>query len=694
MRPENVLSSVPLTAMLTQKIFFSYSRLDSAFALKLAQDIRDAGADIWIDQLDIQAGNHWDSAVEQALTTSVCVLVILTPASTSSTNVMDEVSFALESGKKIIPVLLEDCLPPFRLRRLQRIDFTKDYHAGLTQLLASFNLTPAQVSKAIAIAEENAVESDSIAGAVDDAEQESRLWNAACKLNTIAGYEKYLAETGTGEFSAEARIHIAQLTEELKEDELEATVWKKAKSDHTLEGYRSYLKTYPDRNYRSLAQAAIAELEAQQKEEQVKLDLQRSEAKQLEAKRLAEQQAEQKRLEEKRLEEKRAEEKRQEEKRAEEKRLEEKRREEQRILDEKKKEEQRILEAKKKEEQRILEEKKRVEQRILEEKKREEQRLQEEKLKEEKRLNEERKKEERRIEEQKKEQKRQEALRLEEERKAKKEEEKQKKRAAQTAAVSAGGEAPPASSPKKWIFIGGGILILGLVIWMVSGSGSKSKKDEETWKMALMDDDSSSYAGYLVAFPKGKYFQSAKQKLDSLYQQQLALQQSLAIARERAIKDSTDLAKANTDSKASKTKPTTPAPPTTNKTKPPTASKVKSPYTLGQVFGGGIIIHIDATGLHGLILSDKELGAQNYDAAMKKCTNFKGSGYYDWRLPTKDELGKIYAFRKEAGLFAKGAYWSATLDKGSNAWALNMYDGKPGTFSKEMSYYVRAVRAF
>ena len=335
--------------MLTQKIFFSYSRLDSAFALKLAQDIRDAGADIWIDQLDIQAGNHWDSAVEQALTTSVCVLVILTPASTSSTNVMDEVSFALESGKKIIPVLLEDCLPPFRLRRLQRIDFTKDYHAGLTQLLASFNLTPAQVSKAIEIAEENAAETSSIAAQVDDAEQESRLWNAACKLNTIAGYEKYLSETTTGEFSAEAKIHIAQLTEELKEDELEATVWKKAKSDHTLEGYRSYLKAYPDRNYKSLAQAAIAELEAKEKEDQVKLELQRAEAKQLEARRLAEQQAEQKRLEEKRLEEKRAEEKRQEEKRAEEKRLEEKRREEQRLLDEKKRKEKQLLEEKKRE---------------------------------------------------------------------------------------------------------------------------------------------------------------------------------------------------------------------------------------------------------------------------------------------------------------------------------------------------------
>jgi hypothetical protein len=52
-------------------------------------------------------------------------------------------SFALESGKKIIPVLLEDCLAPFRLRRLQRIDFTKDYQAGFKQLLAAFDFAPA-----------------------------------------------------------------------------------------------------------------------------------------------------------------------------------------------------------------------------------------------------------------------------------------------------------------------------------------------------------------------------------------------------------------------------------------------------------------------------------------------------------------------------------------------------------------------
>ena len=133
--------------MSSQKIFFSYSRSDSPFALTLAKDLRGSGADIWIDQLDIPAGTHWDAAVEKALNSAAYVLVILSQASVASTNVMDEVSFALESGKKIIPVLLEDCLAPFRLRRLQRIDFTTDYNTGFSQLVISLNLAMGNTSK-------------------------------------------------------------------------------------------------------------------------------------------------------------------------------------------------------------------------------------------------------------------------------------------------------------------------------------------------------------------------------------------------------------------------------------------------------------------------------------------------------------------------------------------------------------------
>jgi hypothetical protein len=98
-----------------------------------------------------------------------------------------------------------------------------------------------------------------------DAETETRLWDAACKLNTVAGYEKYLKEMVTGEYKEEAGVLIHQLVLEQKEDEQEAAAWKKAKTEHTLPSYQAYLQAYPNRNYKSLALTAIGEFEALQK---------------------------------------------------------------------------------------------------------------------------------------------------------------------------------------------------------------------------------------------------------------------------------------------------------------------------------------------------------------------------------------------------------------------------------------------
>jgi|GEM_PF-4069705 len=118
-----------------QKItFFSYSRTDSAFVLKLAKDLRNAGEALWLDQLDIVAGSHWDSSIEAALNAASRLIIILSPSAVNSANVMDEVSFALENGKAIIPILVSECKIPFRLRRLQWVDFTGDYSRGLNQL--------------------------------------------------------------------------------------------------------------------------------------------------------------------------------------------------------------------------------------------------------------------------------------------------------------------------------------------------------------------------------------------------------------------------------------------------------------------------------------------------------------------------------------------------------------------------------
>ena len=117
--------------------FFSYSREDAEFALQLAGDLKNAGEAVWIDQLDINPGLRWDRAVEDALRDCPRMIVILSPASVNSMNVLDEVSFALESRKTVLPILYRDCEIPFRLRRVQRLDFRKDYSLMLQVLRRS-----------------------------------------------------------------------------------------------------------------------------------------------------------------------------------------------------------------------------------------------------------------------------------------------------------------------------------------------------------------------------------------------------------------------------------------------------------------------------------------------------------------------------------------------------------------------------
>jgi hypothetical protein len=118
-----------------QATFVSYSRDDSDFALRLTEDLKSAGASVWLDQLDIQPGQRWARAVQDALTASPRMLVILSPSSVESTNVDDEISFALEEHKTVIPVLYRECKVPFRLRPFQYIDFRTDYSRALEVLL-------------------------------------------------------------------------------------------------------------------------------------------------------------------------------------------------------------------------------------------------------------------------------------------------------------------------------------------------------------------------------------------------------------------------------------------------------------------------------------------------------------------------------------------------------------------------------
>lgn len=112
--------------------FISYSRINEAFALELAKELKSAGYLVWLDQLDIPTGARWDDEIEKALSECGIFLAILTPAFIASANAKDEIGYAIDHGKRILPVLLEECEIPLRLTRIQHVDFTKmNYRDGL-----------------------------------------------------------------------------------------------------------------------------------------------------------------------------------------------------------------------------------------------------------------------------------------------------------------------------------------------------------------------------------------------------------------------------------------------------------------------------------------------------------------------------------------------------------------------------------
>jgi hypothetical protein len=130
--------------------FLSYSRSDERFALRLAKDLRAKGVNMWVDQLDIRPSEHWDRAIERAVCACRGLIVILSPRSVASDNVADEISFAIDNGKSVLPVMIEKCVLPLRITRMHLIDATTSYEEALRQCLEELNDGQAQSAPATA----------------------------------------------------------------------------------------------------------------------------------------------------------------------------------------------------------------------------------------------------------------------------------------------------------------------------------------------------------------------------------------------------------------------------------------------------------------------------------------------------------------------------------------------------------------
>ena len=118
------------------RYFVSYARADWDLVSLFVAELRKDGANLWLDQVDLEPGEAWDRSVEAALRAAEGFLLFMSPAAAQSDNVMDEVGVAIGEGKSIIIVLIEACTLPMRLARLQYIDFVENPVSAYRQCIA------------------------------------------------------------------------------------------------------------------------------------------------------------------------------------------------------------------------------------------------------------------------------------------------------------------------------------------------------------------------------------------------------------------------------------------------------------------------------------------------------------------------------------------------------------------------------
>lgn len=110
-------------------VFVSYSRHDAAFVRRLVGSIEDRGKQVWLDTEGIADAEVFPAAIKRAIEQSDAFLFVITPAAVESAYCENEVEYAKEMQKRIVPVLREP-VPDERLHSEIRdrnwIPFTDD----------------------------------------------------------------------------------------------------------------------------------------------------------------------------------------------------------------------------------------------------------------------------------------------------------------------------------------------------------------------------------------------------------------------------------------------------------------------------------------------------------------------------------------------------------------------------------------
>jgi hypothetical protein len=124
-------------------LFMCHASADKEEVRALCNLLASDGAQPWLDEWDILPGQDWELEIQKALRAADIVIVCLSSRSVSKEGyVQKEIALAIEVSHEkpegtifLVPVRLDDCVVPHRLKRWQWVDFFSN--GGYAKLIAS-----------------------------------------------------------------------------------------------------------------------------------------------------------------------------------------------------------------------------------------------------------------------------------------------------------------------------------------------------------------------------------------------------------------------------------------------------------------------------------------------------------------------------------------------------------------------------
>ena len=123
------------------QVFISYSRRDLVFVEQLAVDLKAASLDVWYDLSGLEGGARWRIEIEKAIRASQFVLVVLSPDSVASEWVEEEILFARNLKRNIIPLFYRQCDLPLGYHTRHYIDIRgANYKRNFGEILRALSV--------------------------------------------------------------------------------------------------------------------------------------------------------------------------------------------------------------------------------------------------------------------------------------------------------------------------------------------------------------------------------------------------------------------------------------------------------------------------------------------------------------------------------------------------------------------------